>query len=122
MYSCSMERKEPLKAVFYKSLQGNQPCREFLLSLDRDDRREVGSDIFAVQQGFPLGLPLCRKMDKDLWEIRSEVADGICRLFFTVKDKTMILLHGFIKKTQKTPINELETAKNRLSEFREQNR
>ena len=63
MYIKCMEREQPLEAAFYMTRQGNQPCRDFLLELTRDDRREVGSNIFAVQKGFPIGLPLCRKMD-----------------------------------------------------------
>lgn len=122
MYIICMEREEPLEAAFYKTRQNNQPCRDFLLSLARNDRREVGADIFAVQKGFPLGLPLCRKMGSDLWEVRSDVADGICRIFFTVYKNTMILLHGFIKKSQKTPQDELDTANSRLKDFKEQNK
>ncbi|MBR6215795.1 MAG: type II toxin-antitoxin system RelE/ParE family toxin [Spirochaetaceae bacterium] len=117
-----MERATPLEAAFYKTRQGNQPCRDFLLELNRDDRREIGADIFAVQKGFPIGLPLCRKLDKDLWEVRSDLADGICRVFFTIDENTMVLLHGFIKKTQKTPLDEIATAKNRLNDYKEQNK
>lgn len=122
MYSKIMERKEPLEAAFYKSKRGNQPCRDFLLSLTRDDRREVGADIFAVQKGFPMGLPLCRKMTSDLWEVRSTVSDGICRIFFAVDNNVMVLLHGFIKKSQKTPQTEIDTATSRLNDYKEQNK
>lgn len=117
-----MERETPLEAAFYQTPQGNQPCRDFLLALSRDERREVGADIFAVQKGFPMGLPLCRKMDTDLWEVRSTVPDGICRIFFTVNQNTMILLHGIKKKSQKTPLEDLKTAKERLKEYKEQNK
>lgn len=122
MYNTYMDRETPLTAAFYQTPNGNQPCRDFLMELTRDDRREIGSDIFAVQKGFPLGLPLCRKMDTDLWEIRSTVHDGICRVFFTVDSNEMILLHGIKKKSQKTPQEELETAKKRLNEYKEQNK
>ena len=60
-------------------------------------------------------------MEADLWEIRSTVSNGICRIFFTIDNNTIILLHGFIKKTQKTPLVEIETAKSRLKDFKEQN-
>ena len=122
MYTIIMERETPLKVVFYQTTQNNQPCRSFLLTLTKEDRQEVGADIFAVQKGFPMGLPLCRKMDTDLWEIRSTVTDGICRIFFTVEENMIILLHGFIKKSQRTPQTELTTAKNRLKDFKEQNK
>jgi phage-related protein len=115
-----MERAEPLQAVFFESESGNQPVRDFLLERTRDDRKEIGSDIFKVQQGFPMGKPFVEKIDADLWEVRSSLPDGICRVFFTVYRQTMILLHSFIKKTQKTPLKEIKTAKNRLQEFRRQ--
>lgn len=122
MYINCMEREQPLEAAFYMTRQGNQPCLDFLLELTRDDRREVGSDIFAVQKGFPIGFPLCRKMDSDLWEVRSIISDGICRIFFTVDKNIMVLLHGFKKKSQKTPLDEIDTAKNRLKDYKEQNK
>lgn len=117
-----MVRETPLDAAFYETKQDNQPCRDYLMSLSKDDRREVGADIFAVQKGFPLGLPLCRKMGTDLWEVRSNIADGISRVFFTVDNNKMVLLHGFTKKSQKTPQNEIDTAESRLKDYKEQNK
>ena len=98
-----MERDHPLTTAFFQTEQGNQPCRDFILSLSRDDKREVGAKIFEVQKGFPLGLPLVRKMETDLWEIRVNITDGICRIFFTIAENIMILLHGFVKKISKNP-------------------
>ena len=113
-----MDRKEPLPAVFFETASGNQPVRDFLLERTREDRQEIGSDIFIVQKRFPLGLPLVEKLDAGLWEVRSHIPDGICRIFFTVHKETMILLHGFVKKSQKTPAKEMKTAKERLAAFR----
>ena len=122
MYNINIERETPLNVAFYETEMKNQPCRDFLLELDKDDRREVGADIFSVQKGFPLGLPLCRKIMKDLWEIRSNISDGICRVFFTVSENTIVLLHGFKKKSQKIPLEEMEIIKSRLSDFKEHNK
>jgi phage-related protein len=113
---------KPLEVVFFKTENGNQPVRDFLLERTKEDRKEIGADIFKVQQGFPLGLPLVEKVDRDLWEIRSHISSGICRVFFTVQRQIMVLLHGFVKKTQKTPQNELKTAKDRLQELRRLNK
>jgi phage-related protein len=113
-----MDRKEPLKAVFFETESGNQPVRDFILERTREDRKDIGSDIFTVQKKFPLGLPLVEKLDTDLWEVRSHIPDGICRIFFTIYQETMVLLHGFVKKSQKIPLKEMETAKKRLAEFR----
>jgi phage-related protein len=118
LYIIVMDRKEPLKTVFFETESGNQPVRAFLLERSREDRKEIGSDIFKVQKGFPLGLPLVRKIDSGLWEIRSDIHDGICRIIFTIHQEVMVLLHGFVKKSQKIPSEELETGKKRLSEFR----
>ena len=94
-----------LKVVFYRSEAGNEPVREWLKDLHRDDKRQIGEDIKTAQLCWPLGMPLIKKIDKDLWEVRTRLADGIARVFFTVDGEHMILLHGFIKKSQKTPQN-----------------
>lgn len=107
-----------LKVVFYRSEAGNEPVREWLKDLHRDDKRQIGEDIKTAQLGWPLGMPLIRKIDKDLWEVRTRLADGIARVFFTVDDEYMILLHGFIKKSQKTPQNELKSALSRLVTYK----
>lgn len=107
-----------LKVVFYRSEAGNEPVREWLKELPRDDKRQIGEDIKTAQLGWPLGMPLIRKVEKDLWEVRTRLADGIARVFFTVDGDYMILLHGFIKKSQKTPQNELMTATTRLGNYK----
>jgi phage-related protein len=107
-----------LNVVFYRSESGNEPVREWLKELPREDRRQIGEDIKTVQIGWPLGMPLIRKIDKDLWEVRTTLESGIARVFFTVDGDYMILLHGFIKKSQKTPQNELKTALARLGNYK----
>ena len=112
------EIKFVLKVVFYRSEAGNEPVRDWLKNLPRDDKRQIGEDIKTAQLGWPLGMPLIRKIDKDLWEVRTRLTDGIARVFFTVDGEYMILLHGFIKKSQKTPQNELKTASSRLGTYK----
>ncbi len=108
--------EEPiLDVVFYRTEAGNEPVREWLKSLPREDRRTIGEDIKTAQYAWPLGMPLIRKMERGLWEVRSSISQGIARVIFTVKDSMMILLHGFVKKSQKTPPNELDTARRRLN-------
>ena len=107
-----------LKVVFYRSEAGNEPVREWLKDLYRDAKRQIGEDIKTAQLGWPLGMPLIRKIDKELWEVRTRLADGIARVFFTIDGDYMILLHGFIKKSQKTPQSELKTALSRLGTFK----
>ena len=107
-----------LDVRFYASEGGKEPVREWLRSLSAVDRRTIGEDIKTVQFGWPLGMPLVRKMAKDLWEVRIHLVDRIARVFFTVIDHTMVLLHGFVKKSQATPAEELDMAKRRLQQLR----
>ena len=86
-----------LMVNFYRTEAGNEPVRDWLRELSRDDKRIIGEDIKTAQLGWPLGMPLIRKMDKNLWEVRSHLPGGIARVFFTVDGNQMILLHGFIK-------------------------
>ena len=91
--------------------------RIWLKSLTKAERKGIGEDIKTAQFGWPIGMPLIRKIERGLWEVRSDVKDGIARVFFTVEDDVMVLLHGFIKKSQKTPQNELNTARRRLADL-----
>lgn len=93
--------------------------RDWLISLDKEDRKVIGEDIKTVQFGWPLGMPLIRKIESDLWEVRSQLPNRIARVIFTIQDDNMILLHGFIKKSQKTPKAELKLAMNRLTQLKE---
>ena len=107
---------QPLIVSFFKTASGAESVRDWLRSFSATDRQTMGADIRTVQIGWPLGMPLVRKMDADLWEIRISLVSGIARIFFTVSGNTMLLLHGFIKKSQATPKSELELAKNRLKQ------
>jgi len=94
--------KKKLPASFYKIPTGKEPVREWLKSLKRDDCRAVGMDIAHVEFGWPLGKPLCDSLGDGLWEVRSHISDGrIARVLFCTRNNRMVLLHGFIKKTQK---------------------
>ncbi len=107
-----------LTVVFYRAESGNEPVREWFKELSREDKRKIGEDLKTAQLGWPLGMPLIRKIQKDLWEVRTALDSGIARVFFTVDGEYMILLHGFIKKSQKIPQHELKTALVRLGQYR----
>ena len=99
---------------FYKSATGNEPVREWLKGLTKEEKTILGEDIKTVEYGWPLGMPLVRKLDKNLWEVRSDLINKeIARVLFTFKGGVMVLLHGFKKKSQKTPPNDLKIAKDR---------
>lgn len=107
-----------LDVRFFATDSGNEPVREWLKTLPANERRTIGEDIKTVQFGWPLGMPLVRKLAKELWEVRIHLQDRIARVLFTVVDHMMVLLHGFIKKSQATPANELEVAMRRLHQLR----
>jgi phage-related protein len=109
-----------LRVVFFKTDLDTEPVRVWLRELDRPDRKTIGEDIKTVQFGWPVGMPLVRKLGADLWEVRSRLRQRIARVIFTVQSDLMVLLHGFIKKSPKTPIADLNTAKKRLAQFKEQ--
>jgi len=88
--------------------------RDWLRELSATNRKTIGKDIKTVQFGWPLGMPLVRKMDKDLWEVRIRLEGRIARVLFTVSMGKIVLLHGFIKKSQVTPKPDLDLAKDRM--------
>jgi phage-related protein len=95
-----------------------EPVREWLLGLQKSDRKVIGEDVKTVQFGWPLGMPLVRKLEAELWEVRSRIGNGIGRVIFTVQGPSMILLHGFVKKSQKTPVADLATSRKRLAQLK----
>ena len=111
----------PLKkipAAFYQLPSGSEPVRDWLRGLPDDDRRIVGSDIATAEYGWPVGMPLCRSLGNGLWEIRSNLPSRrIARVIFCIAKGRMVLLHGFIKKTQKTPQVDIGLAKKRKKEI-----
>ena len=99
---------------FHRSENGNEPVREWLRGLDIEDRKSVGDDIKTVELGWPIGMPLVRKMEADIWEVRVDLRQRIARVLFTVIADKMVLLHGFIKKSQQTPASDLKLARTRM--------
>ena len=109
------ERK--LDAIFFKMDNGNEPVRDWLLSLTKSDRKIIGDDVLKVQYCWPIGKPLVGSLGHGLWEVRSRLGDRIARVIFYVEDSTMVLLNGFIKKAQRTPKRELDLAIKRKSQL-----
>lgn len=107
-----------LPAAFYALPSGREPVREWLKSLDRDDRKIVGEDIKDVEFAWPIGMPLCRYLGNGLWEVRCRLARGrSARVLFCVRQSRMVLLHAFIKKTQKAPATDRDLALRRSKEI-----
>jgi phage-related protein len=112
-----MKSKRPLKVVFFKTDMGNEPVREWLKELPREDCKIIGVDILTVQYAWPVGKPLVDNLGGGLWEVRSRLSNRFARTLFAVIDEEIVLLHGFIKKQQKTPQDELDLAKKRKRQY-----
>ncbi|MFN7919805.1 MAG: type II toxin-antitoxin system RelE/ParE family toxin [Bryobacteraceae bacterium] len=117
-----IDRSKKLPAFFYETPRGNRPVRDWIKDdLSPEDRQIVGTDIQKVEFGWPIGMPYCRSLGDGLWEVRSDLTDGkIGRVIFCVMSGRMVLLNGFIKKTQKTPQGEVDLALKRMKELKEE--
>jgi phage-related protein len=110
-------QKTPL--YFYRSAAGKESIHEWLKSLDEPDRQAVGQDLMRAQWRWPVGMPLCRAMGQGLWEIRTDLpSNRIARVLLCLHEGSLVALHGFIKKTQKTPDDELALARKRQKELK----
>lgn len=113
-----ISRNKKIQARFYANASGRKPVREWILELSSEDRLIVGKDIQKVEFGWPIGMPSCRPLGGGLFEVRSDFKDSrIGRVIFTIVNDEMVLLHGFEKKTQKTPAKELDLARRRQKEI-----
>ena len=101
-----------IPAIFYRTEAGGEPVREWLKGLSPENRKRIGEDIKTVEFGWPVGMPVCKPLGNGIYEVRSSLAQNqIARVLFYIDKKgRMVLLHGFVKKTQKTPQEDLELA------------
>jgi phage-related protein len=103
-----------IEVIFFRTGAGGEPVREWLRSLSPiEDRKQIGVDIKNVEFGWPIGMPVCRPLGDGLYEVQSSLArNRIARVLFYIDARgRMVLLHGFIKKSQKTPPAEMELAR-----------
>jgi phage-related protein len=110
--------EKSVPVVFFRTDAGGEPVRDWLKRLPlAEDRKRIGEDIKTVEFGWPLGMPTCRPLGDGVYEVRTSLAQNrIARvLFYIDKKRPMVLLHGFIKKAQKTPGEDLDLAKRNKS-------
>lgn len=101
-------------AIFFRTESGREPVRDWLKSLPApEDRKRIGEDIKTVEFGWPVGMPVCKPLGDGIHEVRSRLSHNrIARvLFYIDKRGRMVLLHGFIKKTQATRADDLNLAR-----------
>jgi phage-related protein len=111
-----------IPAIFFRTEAGREPVRDWLKALPREDRKRVGEDIKTVEFGWPIGMPVCRPLSEGIYEVRTSLTQNrIARVLFYIDRRSrMVLLHGFIKKTQKTPNEDLKlTRKNKRKHQKE---
>ena len=106
-----MKSERPLNVVFYQTGAGNEPVRQWLKNLPDEERKTIGVDILSVQYVWPVGKPLVDNLGDGVWEIRSRLPNRIARTLFAVIAEEIVMLHGFVKKQQRTPPEELALAK-----------
>ena len=112
-----MKAARPFQVAFFKTEAGNEPVREWLKSLTHEEKKIVGEDIKTVQFSWPIGKPLVDNLGDQIWEVRSRLSNRIARTLFIVVNEEIVLLHGFIKKDRKTPVEDLRLAKKRKSTY-----
>lgn len=116
-YNAIVSSMQRLPAIFFRSASGDEPVREWLKTLSKVDRQTIGEDIAYVQYKWPIGKPRVDHLRGPIWEVRSKIGNRIARVLFAVEQSEMILLHGFIKKTQQTNPADIELATKRLKEW-----
>lgn len=110
--------RKKISVVFFKNDRGAEPVREWLIGLGHPDKKIIGADIKTVEFGWPIGMPTCGALGGGLYEVRSDLPDKtIARVLFAIYKNKMVLLHGFIKKTQKTPPHDMQLARRRMKKF-----
>ena len=115
-----MTKPQPQKIslTVFRTAAGTEPVREWLKDLDEHDRHTIGLDLMRVQWRWPVGMPLCRPMGQGLWEVRIDLPSRrIARVLFCAYSGQLVILNGFIKKTRRTPDNELAVARKRQKEL-----
>ena len=98
---------------FYETTDGDKPAKDFLISLDNKMRAKMASMISLLQEnGYNLREPYSKHLSEGIFELRAKVGSDITRvMYFFYIDQRVILTNGFVKKTKKTPLKELEKAK-----------
>lgn len=114
-----MAQQQPWDTEFYEDSRGRRPCVDWLGSLPGRDRSRIDHSIALLEAAGPL-LPskYCDRVRGKLYELKTSVARMEYRIFyFSVTGRKFILLHGFIKKSQKTPRQEIEAAVSEMNDY-----
>jgi phage-related protein len=103
----------------YRTGADSEPVREWLKGLAEAERHAIGKDLLRAQWQWPVGMPLCRALGNGLWEVRTDLPTKLAaRVLLCLYRGHLVALHGFIKKTAKTPDEDLALARRRLKELK----
>ena len=117
-YNPTSARLPKFRATFFRTGAGGEPVRDWLLSLPKEERRQIGKDIAYVQYKWPIGKPRLDHLRGGIWEVpRTNLEHRIARVLFAVSGQEIVLLHGFIKKTQRTLTDDIKWAEKRWKEW-----
>ena len=106
-----------MQVLFYQTASGRIPVREALLELPREDSAFAYELLKEIEEtGFQASRVVFRQIKSKLWEIKMNLpGTGGYRIFyFTVRADTLLLLHSYVKKSQKSPQRHIETAEQRM--------
>ena len=110
-----------MRIIFYRNPAGEAVVLDWIHEQNAKVQAKIFRDLKLLEHyGLAFGEPDIELIDKKdrIWEIKTRHSGNIYRIFFTVFED-ILLLNGFQKKTQKTPVNEIETAVRRLKQYRE---
>ena len=109
-------QKTPL--VFFRTGAGSEPVREWLKGLPDAEWHDIGKDLLRAQWRWPVGMPLCRPLGSGMWEVRTDLpSKRTARVLLCLYRGHLVAVHGFIKKTRKTPDEDLALARRRQKEM-----
>lgn len=105
--------------AYYESENGNKPVKDFVFELNDKQRAKVIRDLNQLEEfGIGYHIPDTKKLSgTPLWELRILGRDNIRVIYVLRIGKIILLLHGFIKKKQKTPVKEINIALKRLDDW-----
>jgi phage-related protein len=107
-----------VELIFFRNDAGREPVRDWLKGMGEADRRAIGTDLLRAQWRWPVGMPLCRPLGKSLWEVRTDLpGNRTARVLICFYQGCLVALHGFIKKTRATPVDDLALARKRQKEL-----
>ena len=108
-------KTKKIEIRFFQSDSGREYVREWLAGLPKEDRKIIGTDLMTVEFGWPVGMPVAEKIEANLWATRSLLpGKRYSRILFTIINNHMVLLHGFLKKSNRIELNDLKIARKRL--------